>query len=404
MLQALCTKCNAKLAAVFKAKGDWCAPHELPESICPICHPERGGKPASPLSTEDAPADGTMVRLKKKGTARLAGIEVAKIIAREAPRVVVAPARLAYDATKLARMNARLAGVMKSLDVDLGRRVKKGDILAVIESPEVGASRALLEAAERRLEIARANHERIKPLAEQGVVSRKSALDAQRELADAKSEAAAIAARLAVLDSGGAGANAYTLRAPLDGVVTALHATVGKLVATDEELFEIVDISNMWAQLDIPETELRLIALGQSVTVSLDALPGRTFEGKLAYIAPSVDPHTRTAKARIALHNPDGSLRADLFGEARINAGAARKVLLAPRTALQRAGAVELVFVRKTDEEYETRRVEAGDGDGDLVELKRGVHEGEEVVTTGSFLLKTETLKSSIGAGCCEAD
>jgi cobalt-zinc-cadmium efflux system membrane fusion protein len=117
-----------------------------------------------------------------------------------------------------------------------------------------------------------------------------------------------------------------------------------------------------------------------------------------------VDPRTRTAKARVPLENPDGTLRANLFGQARIAASEARSALSVPRTAVQQAAGTTFVFVRLTSTEFETRRVKLGDGDATSVEVLSGVKAGEDVVTTGSFLLKTETSKENIGAGCCETD
>ena len=93
-----------------------------------------------------------------------------------------------------------------------------------------------------------------------------------------------------------------------------------------------------------------------------------------------------------------------MFGQARIDVGAARASVMVPRLAVQRAKDVRLVFIRIADDEFEARRVQTGAIEGDLIEVKKGVRPGEVVVTTGSFLLKTETLKDSIGAGCCESD
>jgi cobalt-zinc-cadmium efflux system membrane fusion protein len=195
----------------------------------------------------------------------------------------------------------------------------------------------------------------------------------------------------------------YTLTAPIAGVVTERNATIGRLVDTEQILYEIVDTSSMWVELDVPEADLPVVAVGQTVKLALDALPGRDLAGKITYIAPAVDPHTRTARARVPLENPDGALRANMYGQARI-AAEQRQAVMVPRAAIQRAKSVQIAFVRLTEGEYETRRVEIGISEGDLIEVRKGLRAGEEVVTQGSFLLKTETLKGSIGAGCCETE
>ena len=117
-----------------------------------------------------------------------------------------------------------------------------------------------------------------------------------------------------------------------------------------------------------------------------------------------VDPETRTIKGRVVLQNPDGQLRANMFGQARILVGEARTAIQVPRVAVQRVKDIPLVFVRRSETEYETRRVQLGQSDENTVDVLSGLTAGDQVVTTGSFLLKTETLKDSIGAGCCEAD
>lgn len=413
VLEVVCPKCHPKLAAVFQAKGDWCAEHGFPESFCPQCHPERGGRPAADVSGNDsaknasnaaAPADGTKVRFKTQETARLAGIQTVKTEARKNAGGVVAMARIAYDATRLAHINARAPGVVRTLKVDIGSQVKKKDSLAIIESAEVGADRSKLQAARARVTIAQKNYERHAALQKSGFSAEKDVLAAEQELAMAKAEQAALATGLSIIGAGGGAGGSYTLTSPIDGVVTQRGATMGKLVGLEEMLFEVVDTSAMWAELDIPETELSVVMAGQSVTIDIDGLSERTFEGKIIYLSPQIDVATRTVHARVPLENADRVLRSNMFGQARISVGDVRASVMVPDAAVQRAKDVHLVFVRLTADEYETRRVELGIREGNLVEIRKGLRPGEDVVTTGSFLLKTETLKESIGAGCCDAD
>lgn len=404
VLEAVCTKCNPKLAPVFQAKGDWCAEHGFPESFCPVCHPERGGKPSLEVKSDGAPADGTRIRFKRKDTAKRAGVVTVKATARPNAAALTAPARLSYDAMKLAQVNPRSPGVVRALKVDVGTAVKKGQPLVVIDSPDVGADRARLSGAKARVQVAAENHDRQKKLQAEGVGSKKSLLDAQQEHDQAKSEYAALRASLSVLGAGGGGAGSYTLTSPIDGVVTERKVTIGKLVSSEEVLLEIVDTRSMWAELDVAESDLLAVAVGQAVSLRLDGLGERELSGSITYVAPAVDPHTRTAKVRVPLANPDGVLRANMYGQARVAAGESRSSVFVPRAALERTKEVQLVFVQIAEDEYETRRVQVGATDPDFVEILKGVRVGEEVVTTGAFLLKTETSKESIGAGCCDGD
>ena len=404
VLEALCTKCHPALTAVFKAKGDWCEEHGFPESICPTCHPERGGRPAVAIETKDdgAPADGLPVNLKSPDIEKHAGIQTAKAVVSENAPGVDAVARIVYDAAKVARVNARAAGVVRDLRVDVGSKVKKGEALAVIESASVGADRSALMAAQARVKGAEAEAQRQRELAGLGISAAKNVQASEQELAAARAEVSAAQAALGVVGASADGTGGYVLAAPLQGVVVKRDVAVGQTVDTAAVLFEVVDASAMWAEIDVAEADLAHVAVGQEAVLSLDALPDHALSGTIDYIAPEVDAKTRTAKARIALKNVDGKLRANMYGRARISIGAGRQSVVVPREALQTAKGVHVVFVRNGAGKFETRRVKLGLDLDDRVEIKDGLKAGEEVVTTGSFLLKTETLKDSIGAGCCD--
>ena len=404
VLEAVCTKCNPRLAAVFQAKGDWCAEHGFPESFCPVCHPERGGRPTAEVGGDRAPADGTKVRFKTKEAAKLAGIETVPAEARRGGARLEAIATIVYDATRHAEVNARADGVVRRIDVDVGASVEEGAALALIESAAVGSDRSRVRAAATRLEVATAAHQRTKTLNESGIAPDKDLLEARQALDEARSELASARAALGMVGAGEAGAGGYIVRAPLAGTVIRRGATIGHLVDTSDVLFEIVDTRAMWVDIDVPEDRLNEVASGQAVTILLDASPGREWKGRIDYLAPEVDPRTRTARARARLDNADGSLRANLYGRALVELGEARPTVMVPKEAVQRAGGASLVFVRLADDVFEARRVKIGLSEGNLVELSTGVKSGEPVATRGSFLLKTETLKGAIGAGCCDVE
>jgi cobalt-zinc-cadmium efflux system membrane fusion protein len=425
VLEAVCTKCNPKLIPVFQAKGDWCAEHGFPESFCPVCHPERGGRPAAAISSGDAdqpPPDRLKVRLASPEIPRIVGIATEKGVAAGAPGTRSFPARLAYDASKRAEINARSAGVVRSVLVDVGSRVARGAPLVVLDSPEVGADRSRLIAARKAVEVARAALERQRALHGEGIAPLREVQEAEGELASAEAEVRALEVAGGIVGSGGASGR-YTLHAPLAGVVVRRAATIGRQVHPEEVLLEVVDASVLWAEIDVPEASVGEVSAGDPVTLTFDGLAGRAFHGTLASVAPEVDPRTRTAMARVRLANPDGALRANMYGRAILAVGgagkaggaggeagaggaegAARTGVRVPRAALQRANGAEVVFVRLSDTLYETRRVETGARTDGWVEVTRGLAPGEDVVTVGSFLLKTETLKGSIGAGCCEVE
>lgn len=401
VLEAICTKCNPKLVPVFQAKGDWCPEHGFPLSVCPIHHPERGGRPLAEVSGDGAPADGTKVRMKHADAARIAGIATVPAEERAGGARLEVVATIGYDARKRAEVNARAPGVVRALHVDVGDVVKAGAPLATIDSAAVGTERSRVAGAAARVRIAEQNHAREQQMQAQGVSSQADVLAALQELEAARAERAAATAAVGMV-GGGAGGSGYVLRSPLAGTVTARRATIGHLVDVEEILFDVVDVSAMRADLELPEADLALVRTGSEVILTVDGLDDRTFTGRIDYIAPEVARETRTAKARVLLANPGGALRANMFARAQIALGAVRPSVLVPRAAIQRVGEVALAFVATAPGEYEARRVRLGRTEGDHVELLAGVKPGEPVVTAGSFLLKTETLRGSIGAGCCE--
>jgi cobalt-zinc-cadmium efflux system membrane fusion protein len=405
VLEALCTKCNPKLAVVFQAKGDWCDEHGFPESICPQCHPERGGKPAVDVSIDEAPADGTLVILKTMEAARLAGIETTQALTTQGRTELTVPAAIAYDPKRVAQVNARSAGVVKRLHADIGAQVAAGDPLAEIESMAVTADQSKLAAAQPRVRTTEENLRRETELEKKGISAKVEVLAAEQAYRDALAELDALKGSLSVVGAGEKGGR-YILKAPFAGVVTRRAASIDEFIDSQAALFEVVDTTTMWAELAIPERDLGRVRTGMPVVVTLAALEGQEFRGTITTIAPAVDPQTRTAQARVRLDNPEGLLRANMYGEARILVGKSAAVAEVPREAVQRAKTANLVFVRLAENEFEARRVEMGSRSvsGETVQLASGVQPGEEIVVAGSFFLKTETLGDAIGAGCCEVE
>lgn len=400
VLEAVCTKCNPSLAPVFQAKGDWCDEHQFPESFCPICNPEREGRPVvADVAVDGSPADGTKIRFKTRETAVLTGIETVAVREESWTGGTDAVVRLDWDATRVALVSARSAGVVVGIEADIGTLVKPGGALAKVRSAHVGGDRFRVTAARRGLAVAEAEVQRKQTLLAAGVSSEREVLAAEQRAASAQAEVGALQAELRLVGTGSG--DGYTVVSPIGGVVTLRHASIGQAVDPSAPLFQVVDASRMWAELDIAEADLAHVELEQEVTVSLDALPDRVFSGTIAYIAPFVDPSTRTATARVELDNPEGLLRAHMYGNARILTDAAETAITVPTEAVQRAGDVHLLFVRVAVDEFVARRVRVLARTGDRVRVAGGVGVGDEVVTTGSFLLKTETLKDSIGAGCC---
>ncbi len=265
VLEAVCTRCHPNLIPIFKGKGDWCAEHEFPESFCPTCHPERGGRPAVDVAVDEAPAQGTRIRFETLEIARQVGIETVLRGRgrghlgrhRDAPRVVV-------DAAHYAVVNARMSGIVRGIRADVGNRVRAGAPLATLESAEVGEARSRLKAARARLQVAESNHRREQELHARGIVALQAVELAAQEMHTARADVDAAESALRMMGAEGGVAGTCVLTAPIAGVVTRRAATVGTLVDPEETLFEIVDTSALWADIDVPEADAPRVRPGQA--------------------------------------------------------------------------------------------------------------------------------------------
>jgi cobalt-zinc-cadmium efflux system membrane fusion protein len=404
VLEAICTKCHPKLIAVFKTNGDYCEEHGFPMSVCPVHFPERGGRPAGDVAIDEVPADGTKIRFKSLETARRSGLEFVNAVGGSDASGITAPAVVVVDASRMARVNAPARGVVRQLLTSPGSIVGVGSPLAIIASSEVGAARSNLQTASARARAAEAAYKREKELYERGVSALREVQMAEQEWETARGEVEAASATLSMMGALEGSAGTYVLRSPIRGTVTTSAASVGSLVDLEKTLFEIVDASTLWADIDVPEREAYRVTRGQRVVLRIDGLAGREFHGSVHSIAPVIDPHTRSAKARARITTKDRALRANMYARATVFTNSSQTTVLIPRAAVQEAKGIHLVFVRMAEDQFETRRVEAIPVDGEMVAISSGLKPGEPVVTTGSFLLKTETLKGSIGTGCCEVE
>lgn len=400
--ESKCTRCNPRLVAGFVEADDYCREHGYPESVCPICHPERVPAGKEPPAF---PEPGLRVRLASAQTGRDAGIQTRAAEVRRIAEELEVVGQLDFDQNRLAQLSARGEALVVAVEVDVGDEVKAGQPLAVLASAAVGADQARLSAARARLEAARAALAREEQLAESGLSPRKSLEEARREVAAAQGDhdaaRAALGAAGAALDGGG---GRYVLRAPFAGTVVARDAVAGKTAGAGQVLVQVADLSTMWAQLEVPEAEAGRVRPGQPVRIALEGARAEPREAVISRVAPAVDPASRTVRARVELPNRDRTLKAGVFVRARIRVTAEHEALLVPRDAVQRAEGRTLVFVKRGEGLFEPVAVRTGEREGELVEVVSGVEPGAEVVTTGAFLLKTEIMKESIGAGCCDLE
>ncbi len=397
--ESKCTKCNLSLISQFRESGDFCEEHGFPESVCPACNPQK-----PPAEAERAGIEARAVRFRSSDIERSAGIQTVAAERGNASATIECTSRIAFDSDKVADIRAIVPGIMKSIQVELGAHVERGTPLFELESTRVGEIQGALQTARARFRTAQANLTRQHELMANDFTTASQLEIAEQELASAQAEVLTAEAtlRLAGADPS-TPSGRYTLYAPIAGTVVRRPAVIGLLATDSESLATIVDTSVMWAFCDVPEANASQVAIGQKVIITAGSNNDSSIESKITWISSEVDPRTRTVTARAIVANSQGRLRANQFVRARVETGVTQTVVSVPRSAVQRVGEREVVFVRIAQDTYEPRVV-SRHGDGERVHVEGRVQVGDNVVTTGAVLLRTEIMPGSIGAGCCEIE
>lgn len=358
----------------------------------------------------------TTVRLSSPSIARTAGFEYEQVEAAPLTRAVTRNAEVVYDANRYARIASRAPGVVVKMHKDLGETVRAGEPLATVDSADLGTAKADLLQAQELLVLWENNAEREAALWDRGAGTERDAREAQTRLAEARIAVSRAEQRLRNLGLNDGQieqvvrendtTSLLAVTAPFDGVVVERSATMGEVIDARTALASVADTGRMWAMIDLTPADLATVQPGQSVTLATDGVRGRTVMGTLTWISTAVDPATRTIKARAEFDNADGRLRANLFGQATVQAGEDRAAVTVPKDAVQWEGCCNVAFV-KADEAgttFQPKRLTLGFDAGDHYEVLDGLAAGDTIVTRGSFILKNEIRKDAVGAGCCEVD
>lgn len=442
--EAYCTLCNPRFIPAFKKVGDWCEEHQIPESQCKICkhslqdQDPDGSHGAEETGAEFSEAGGIQlvlnestpryqrkpsvtcktnelrVRFLSEEIAAKAGLEYTVVQERPVTATLTCNAEVEFDGQHYARIASRVGGVVSEVKKDLGDAVVAGDVLAVVDSIELANAQGEFLRTRALFELADKNHDRVHTLVEKGIATEQDDLEAEAKLEERRVVLSQARQRLMNLGLApaqiediartGETASRLSVTAPFDGVIVERSAVMGEVVDTTRHLFALADTSKMWAMLDVYEVDLFKVRIGQSVIFAVEGLPGEQFGGKITWISSHVDHRTRTLKARAEIDNPDGLLRANMFGRALVAIHDESPLVVVPKSAVQWEGCCNVVFKKISDLVFAPEKVRLGIATEDYYEVLEGVEPNEVLVTQGSFLLKTEILKGSIGAGCCEVD
>lgn len=337
------------------------------------------------------------------------GIRKGKVERRDQAGLLEASAQIEASPQGQAKVGARIEGRITDIRVGPGDPVRAGQTLAVLDSPEVGRSKADFLAALSRSSVAQKSAEREKTLFEKKISSEREWHEAESEAVKTRADKEAAENRLHALGVTDADLERLTVKghydstvsiqAPISGVVVERSLSLGQMVAPADTLFTVMDLAEVWILLDVYERDLSQVKVGQVARVRVAAYPEQEFRGRVANVGVVFEASSRAAKARVVLSNPAGALRPGMFATVTLEGttGEERTLVVAPSSAVQRDGEDNYVFIPRGEHEFESRRVKVGRALGEWTEITEGVGDGETVVTAGSFFLKSEMKKSELG-------
>jgi membrane fusion protein, copper/silver efflux system len=304
-------------------------------------------------------------------TVQKMGVRTAVVTKGPLRRIIRTVGSIDYNETALADVTTKFRGWIESLYVDsTGKQVRKGEPLFDIYSPDLYS----------------AQNEYVLALNQAGGSGLKASARQKLKLFDISED------QIAQLEKSRQPQRTLRVDAPIDGIVVEKMAVRGQMVEAGMKLYRLADLSIVWVQSQIYEQDLALLKLGQEAEVSLSYLADRKFSGRVTYIYPTVDEKTRTARVRMEFHNPGFFLKPGMFATVELRAELKPAALLVPDSAVLRSGEKNTVFVALDGGHFEPREVRLGPrADNNSYEVLTGLTEGERVVTSGQFMLDSES-------------
>ncbi len=333
---------------------------------------------------EQAQADASVsgIQLNQKEQTDI-GVETVEVRRRNLRRTLMTVAKVDEPETQLASISARISGRIDKLYADFtGQPVRRGQPVASIYSPEVFST-----AEEYRLALE--NRKRLgrgaEPLAVSGADDLVNASRRRLELWGLTVQ------QLDEIASSAKPQIELPIYSTISGIVTERRVTQGQYVNAGEVLYTVTDLSTIWVKADVYQPDLPSVHVGQSVEITSDSLPGTSLHGRVGFLDTSINPQTRTASARIQVPNPSMRLRPGMFVQVKFSAPAGHDVLAIPRSAVLDTGMRKIVYVAKSNGEFEGRQVQLGTPGNDYYPVVAGLKEGERIVSQGSFLIDSQT-------------
>ncbi|HLZ33105.1 MAG TPA: FixH family protein [Nitrospira sp.] len=339
---------------------------------------KEGMRPFAALEGGPAQAYAMITPFKQQ----LIGVKTSPVGKRRLETVVRAVGRVDYDEQRITRVNLRVSGWVEELFVDFtGQLVAKGQPLFTMYSPDLVASEdEYLLALKARDKVRESPISEARAQAEELVAA---AHDRLRLWTLTDKQIDELARR-------GKAQTYITMTSPVTGHVIEKKAFKGLFVAPEMTLYTIADLSSIWVNAEIYEYEVPFVKMGQPATVTFAAYPGERFHGRVSFIYPYLNKEARTVKIRLELPNPDMLLKPDMYGDALIKIDRGDSLAI-PEQAVLDSGTRTLVFVLRGEGLFEPRVVKLGPKIGSYYEVQEGLEEGEQVVTSGNFLVDSES-------------
>ncbi|MGC8658173.1 MAG: efflux RND transporter periplasmic adaptor subunit [Desulfomonilaceae bacterium] len=330
------------------------------------------------------------------------GIDTEPAGPRSIISVLELPGEITPNADMVAHVVPRVAGVVLESRKNLGDTVKRGEVISVIDSRDLGEAKSRYLVAVEREKLASYNFERIQRLWEAQTVSEKEFLTAKKVCLEGKIELTVAGHKLLALgltrqdlsnlsNEDDSTLTHFPVRAPFDGVITRKHLSQGEWAKEDAEIYVIADLSSVWVDVTVYAKDIDSVHLDQMATVKTESY-GLEAVGTVSYVGPLVGEDTRAAKARIVIPNTEGKWRPGLFARVELVKSNTSPPVVVRNEAIQTLQKKTVVFVQYHDQ-YEARPVTVGGSNDSFTEISGGLNPGEKYVMKNSYVLKAELAK-----------
>lgn len=453
-----CIECNKELVPFGEDYG-WCEKHGIFQ--CSLEHSELFQLKKKPtVSPKDMDRVNSALKLLPRKinnsgsilyrqrvqfasveSVRKAGIDVEIVERKPMTESISANGEIRYDETKVAKSSSRVSGAIWKVNKKIGDKIRKGEILAIIDSAEIGRYKAEFLNALTQYDYSQKNFIRLEPLSTKGVVTKQRILESQTELQKAKtsilrthqtllnlgfqisyesmlnlSETERVKQMLylgfsdklqqRLKKANVRTNNLYPVLASMDGTIIQRTAVSGEVINTQNVLFKIADTESMWLVLNVSLENAENVSLGQKFLFKPDG-NNQLITGKINWISTTADKTTRTITVRSELKNKNNKLRNESFGVGQIVLREEPEAIVVPNESVQLAEDGNYVFIRdknffnkESPKFFHTRSVRIGARTDEFTEIIAGVYPGEIVASQGSTVLRAQILKNNLGAGC----